>query len=165
MSVGRVFLGSALGAVAGAGLAFAAEVEGKHNALKEYGGWYAAAGALLGAVLGSIEKKPAASGALPAPSGLIEDASSTNSLTHGWMYYLTLVDGAGVGALGVAQAVQQAGFVDPNTKAAPKMTGGPGIFKTLAIFNGATGSSVPPSTQALVWATVLGFPEPEVLMT
>lgn len=129
----------------------------------------ALAGLTLGLLVGSHSKKPAATVTPPAPPAPapipVQDVSSTGSLNHGWMYFLTLLDGAGVGALAVSQAVFAAGFVDPSTKGPPVMRDGPGRFTALAIFNGATGTPAPQSTSALTWASVLGSPEPEVLST
>ncbi len=133
-------------------------------------GLFLAAAGILGFGIGRWTAKPApaapAPPAPPAPQTVpVQDAVSTGSLNHGWMYFLTLIDGAGAGALGVAQAAFAAGFVDPSTKGPPVMRDGPGRFNSLAIFNGATGTPTPASTPALTWAAVLGSPEPEVLTT
>lgn len=101
----------------------------------------------------------------PPPTVPVQDVSSTGSLNSGWMYFITVIDGAGAGALGVGKKLLDAGFVDPGTKHAPIMRDGPGRFTTLAIFSGVTGTPVPASTPALTWASVLGSPEPEVLTT
>lgn len=138
------------------------------DALWDAGLLLAAAG-LIGFGIGRWTKPaPAPAPALPpAPPAPVpvQDVSSTGSLNHGWMYFLTLLDGAGAGALAVSQAVFAAGFVDPSTKGPPAMRDGPGRFTALALFNGATGTPAPQSTPALTWASVLGSPEPEVLTT
>ena len=133
-------------------------------------------GLAVGAVLMGVAARKAqrelvqAAAAVPPVGVTPQLISSTSSLNNGWLYFLTLVtntdltQAASVTAL--AASLQAAGFVDPTTKGPPTVTVVNGTTgQTLAIFNGTTGTSIPASTAALTWASVLGYPPPEGLAT
>lgn len=99
----------------------------------------------------------------PPPEGAPVFVSSTGSLNNGWLYYLTLGP-AGLDPVAAAAAAQSAGFVDPTSKNAPSFVQqADGTDKALTLYTGQQGASVPTSTNALQWISVLGLPAPTIL--
>lgn len=141
-----------------------------------------AGGLALGAILMGIAAKKqerqiaqqqAAINAIPSPTPIPQYVSSTSSLNNGWMYFVTVVaPGQDLTQSSVQQTVAAAllaaGFADPSTKQAPSLTplaGNTAAAQAITVFTGTTGTSVPASTTALQYASVLGYPSPEGLAT
>ncbi len=130
-----------------------------------------------------LAAQQAAVAAVPTPTPVPQLVSSTQSLSNGWMYFVTIAVPGGdltqaATQATAAAALVAAGFVDPTTKSTPTITPlaspAPGAGTTttatqygqaVTVYNGVTGTAVPASTATLVYASVLGYPTPEGLTT